>query len=176
MDTDSFVYSTSTNVYAEMNRCSDGSTRLAFLPVTRSTSRHATKVLGLFKDECGNDPMIQFVGLRPKMYSFLTRSQSTVSRAKGVQRSVVKKYKFQNYLDCLFQNSSRIDKQCCLRSKHHINYSFVQNKRSLRVADDQTLLDRYVNEFAMGPFRIQCTRRPFLPQRARSCLQAGSFM
>jgi hypothetical protein len=28
-------------------------------------------VVGFFKDECGGEPIIEFIGLRPKMYSYL---------------------------------------------------------------------------------------------------------
>ena len=41
------------------------------------------------KDELGGKLMIEFVGLRPKLYSYA--GESSGKRAKGVNRSVLKK-------------------------------------------------------------------------------------
>ena len=51
------------------------------------------KVVGKMKDETSGDPIIEFVGLRPKMYSFLTLKSTGQNedikdkhRAKGIDR------------------------------------------------------------------------------------------
>jgi len=46
------------------------------------------KVLGKFKDETSFDPLIEFVGLRSKMYSYKTES-SEHKKAKGIKKNVV---------------------------------------------------------------------------------------
>ena len=34
------------------------------------------KVIGKYKDECAGDPIMEFVGLRPKVYSILTEKDN----------------------------------------------------------------------------------------------------
>ena len=41
------------------------------------------KVLGEMKDECAGKPIVEYVGLRPKMYSIL-KSDGNIRKAKGV--------------------------------------------------------------------------------------------
>ena len=43
------------------------------------------KVLGKFKDELGGVPISEYVGLRPKMYSVITKEEE-IRKAKGVKR------------------------------------------------------------------------------------------
>ena len=48
------------------------------------------KIPGKFKDECPNNPPVEFVGLKPKMYSIdLGVTEKKV--AKGVNRSVIRR-------------------------------------------------------------------------------------
>ena len=47
------------------------------------------KVIGKFKDELGGKVMTEFVGIRPKMYSYT--GEESGKRAKGVKKSVLKK-------------------------------------------------------------------------------------
>ena len=47
------------------------------------------KVIGKFKDEANGKPITEFVGLRPKMYSFLIDDKGHTTekhRAKGIKR------------------------------------------------------------------------------------------
>ena len=48
------------------------------------------KCIGKMKDEQSSVPITQWVGLKSKMYSFLTEYEE-VNKAKGVAKSVVKK-------------------------------------------------------------------------------------
>ena len=48
------------------------------------------KVVGLMKDECNGDVMLEFVGLRSKIYSVRIQAQKPIKKAKGVKSSVVK--------------------------------------------------------------------------------------
>ena len=50
------------------------------------------KVLGKMKDECAGRPIAEYVGLRPKMYSILEASGKSIKKAKGVEKSIVKKH------------------------------------------------------------------------------------
>src|SRR5690606_9418255 len=54
------------------------------------------KVIGKFKDECNGRQIVEFIGLRPKMYSILvddgTGKLTGSKKAKGIKKSVIKKY------------------------------------------------------------------------------------
>ena len=47
-------------------------------------------VIGKMKDESGGFGIKEFVGLKPKMYSFLTDDNSQHKKAKGVNKNVLK--------------------------------------------------------------------------------------
>jgi len=90
-DTDSLLLMTETpNIYDDM--LSD----IDFYDTSDYPKDHALfstknkKVVGKFKDECAGKPIIEFVGLRPKMYSIKTLDKE-VKKAKGVTKSVIKK-------------------------------------------------------------------------------------
>ena len=58
------------------------------------------KVIGKFKDEASGNPITEFVGLRPKMYSYLMYENGREvekHRAKGVNRSAAKQLKHAEY-------------------------------------------------------------------------------
>ena len=63
-------------------------------------------VVGLMKDEAAGNPIVEFVGLRPKMYSFLAakvQADRTLEyfdkhRAKGHQRAAAAKITHDQYL------------------------------------------------------------------------------
>ena len=52
-------------------------------------SNENKKVLGKFKDELGGVPISEYVGLRPKMYSVITKEEE-IRKAKGIKKNVVK--------------------------------------------------------------------------------------
>jgi len=68
--------------------------------------------IGYFKDECGGDPILEFVGLRPKMYSFTkvkatkwNQENPTAAQviehkavAKGISRANISRFTHQDYL------------------------------------------------------------------------------
>ena len=75
-----------------------------------NANQHAGKV-GYFKDETKGNPIVEFVGLHPKMYSFTVCDASEPipgvnfpmdvrhkAVAKGVARSTIKRFKHQDYV------------------------------------------------------------------------------
>lgn len=66
-------------------------------------------VVGLMKDEMASMPIVEYVGLRPKMYSFKAidvKPDGQIEyiekhRAKGIQRVVASNFTHQQYLDQL---------------------------------------------------------------------------
>ncbi|GFS42586.1 uncharacterized protein NPIL_42061 [Nephila pilipes] len=63
--------------------------------------------IGCLKDEMNSKPIIEFVGLRAKIYSMLT-PDSEKKTAKGVSKVVIQqKLKHSNYLQCLKKIKAR---------------------------------------------------------------------
>ena len=61
------------------------------------------KVIGVFKDEAAGIPVIEFVGLRSKMYSYVKDDGKGSKPTKGITKVVIKKdIKYENYKDVLF--------------------------------------------------------------------------
>ena len=114
------------------------------------------KVIGKFKDEANGDQITEFVGLRPKMYSFLTNNNSHPEKhtAKGIQYVIAKKLKHEDYLKQL--NNPTENKQINRRigSKLHKIYSFSTLKRGLCSFDDKRLLlEDGISTLAYGHYR-----------------------
>ena len=49
------------------------------------------KVIGKFKDEAAGMPIVEFVGLRSKMYSYIKDNEQSSRTAKGIKKNVIKK-------------------------------------------------------------------------------------
>ena len=68
------------------------------------------KVDGLLKDEAGDNTISEFVGLRPKLYSFMSSNaakETETKRAKGVKKAVINKtITFNDYVNVLTTNES----------------------------------------------------------------------
>ena len=56
------------------------------------------KVLGKMKDELNGNKIVEFVGLKSKMYSLISSDDKEVKEAKGIN----KKLRHKEYLDVLF--------------------------------------------------------------------------
>lgn len=71
------------------------------------------------KDECGEAPIQEFIGLRPKMYSLLYDGQEKKT-AKGVKKSVIEKdLEHESYKQALFDHSSMKQSLNMIRSVNH---------------------------------------------------------
>ncbi|CAB4015988.1 Gastrula zinc finger, partial [Paramuricea clavata] len=99
-DTDSVMYELKTNdVYEDFKRigeeqdCWDNSDYPKDSPYY---STHNKKVIGKFKDEAGGVPILEFVGLRSKMYSYVKENGGGGMTAKGVKKPQNSSFTFQN--------------------------------------------------------------------------------
>ena len=76
--------------------------------------------VGYFKDECKGDPVVEFVGLRPKMYSFTVMDAADVDSpntvapvmrhkavAKGISRANIKRFTHEDYLTMFREGEAR---------------------------------------------------------------------
>ena len=96
-----------------------------------------TNVIGFIKDELGGKIMVEFVGLRPKTYSYLTDDGNSDKKAKGTKKYVIKrKLKFNNYKNCLLNNEFILNSQQIFKSNAHNVYTEEINKIALSINDD----------------------------------------
>lgn len=114
------------------------------------------KVVG---DETASHPILGFVGLRPKMYSFLVydEKKTQVKKAKGISKSVVKKeLTYQNYVNCLLDSTLERHSMNSIRSENHNLYLKTINKISLSSFDDKRwwLEPKGIEGYSYGHFKI----------------------
>ena len=118
------------------------------------------KVIGKFKDEAAGNPIVSFVGLKSKMYSYkveLSDGKGGVKiknnkAAKGVNKNVIKRdLDHSDYLACLQNNTIEKHKMKTIRSDYHVISSYEINKTSLSCFDDKRyILDDGITSYAYG--------------------------
>ena len=117
------------------------------------------KVIGKMKDETNSKPIIEFVGLRPKMYSVLLEKDKNKATAKGVKKSAMKNIKHKDYKRCIFSNAIEDQQQKVsfnlIRSENHIINTINVNKVGLSCLDTKRyVLNNNVNTYAHGHYKI----------------------
>jgi hypothetical protein len=167
-DTDSLCYDISTeDVYDDMQKDQQ---YFDFSDYPNTHFLHSNvnkKVLGKMKDECQGHVMREFVGLKPKMYSFTFEKKvieedkqvylrEEQKRAKGVSRTVVQSnIQHENYRTCLFNKESQMERMVTFRSYHHQVHTIVLNKTTLSPFDDKRhILDDGIHSLAHGHCKI----------------------
>ena len=105
-------------------------------------SNDNAKVIGKFKDECGSEAALEFVGLRSKMYSLLVKKDKPSKRtAKGVKRRYVEKHvRHDMYLHTLKSRKGTRANFVNFRSEGHVVKTMNFNRVCLSANDDK----RYV--------------------------------
>lgn len=143
-DTDSLLYSIQTNdFYSDLkqhfisyfdtsNYKKDN--RFDIIPKNK-------KVPGLFKDELGGNILLEFVGLRSKLYSIKT-SNSEIKKAKGVKKNVTKKLRFSDYVNVLSTGDEIRGRNVLFRSIKHEIFTTEQNKVALSRKDDKRFITK----------------------------------
>ena len=114
------------------------------------------KVIGKFKDEASSIPIIEFVGLRSKMYSYMKDNQEGERTAKGIKKNTIKKdITHENYKQTLFENKQMHHKMKTIRSQNHELGSYEINKVSLSCFDDKRYIhNNGVTSYAYGHYKI----------------------
>ena len=156
-DTDSFFYEIKTkNIYADLEQLKH---HFDFSNYDKNHFLFSTKnkkVPGFFKDECPNNSIIEFIGLKSKMYSFVTEDNSVIKHAKGVKTSVINQdLKFESFLDCLFDLEILSNNFRTIRSVAHSVFTSHQIKNSLSPFDDKRWLFDSLHSLAYGHFKIK---------------------
>ena len=143
-DTDSLTYEIEAkDVYKDFFKDKDkfdNSDYPEYSPFLYKTNK---KVIGKFKDESAGIPIIEFVGLRSKMYSYIKDNQKGGKTAKGIKKNIIKNDIIHNdYKDTLSNNKQMMHKMKTIRSENHQLGSYELNKVSLSCFDDK----RYIHE------------------------------
>ena len=114
------------------------------------------KVKDEMKDEMKGIAKAEFIGLRAKMYSILTRKGKEVKKTKGVSKSVVKHaISHANCINCLVNEKIYLHRMKAIQSIKHKVYTIEQNKKSLVPYDDKRfLLNDGINTLPYGHYRI----------------------
>jgi hypothetical protein len=118
------------------------------------------KVIGKMKNESVDGDVhyiTEFVGLRSKLYSYLTEDSEEHKRCKGVKRSVVANdIKFQEYKNTLFNRQQVSIKQNGFRSYKHQLFTETVSKVALSFNDDKSyILDNNINTLTFGHYKIK---------------------
>ena len=101
------------------------------------------KVIGKFKDEAAGLSIVEFVGLRSKMYSLMKNNEQASRAAKGIKKNVIKQQlQHDNYKDVLFNKKQLRHEMRLIKSEKHQIGSYMVNKTSLSCFDDK----RYIHE------------------------------
>ena len=159
MDTDGIKYHIKTDdIYNDMNENID------IFDTSNYPSDHPSgiksgvnkKVPGKFKDEMGGEVIVSYVGLRPKLYSYVTLSKKEEKKAKGVKKPVIKnQLKFEEYKECLFNKSILRKEQYNIRSYDHEVFTEKINKIALSPFDDKRyILEDGIHTLAWGHYKI----------------------
>ena len=76
-------------------------------------------VVGRIKDKTGRVAIVKFVGLKPKMYSFLVDDNSEHKKGKGVNKNVVATISHSDYKVVLLNNKCLRHLMNRIQSKNH---------------------------------------------------------
>ena len=163
MDTDSLVYKIKTqDFYADI--ADDVETRFDTSGYNKKDTRPLPigknqKVIGLMKDESGGKIMTEFVPLRLKLYSYKVLGGSKDKKCKKMKKCVVKKtLTFEDYKNCLFDDSTEYRSQSMFRLTKHEVHTIEVNKVALNRNDDKRISKRDgISTFVRGHKDLSCS-------------------
>jgi hypothetical protein len=161
-DTDSLMYEITSSTLFETIWWHRSKFDLSNYPKDFYHDSENNKVIGKFKDETSSKPIIEFVGLRPKMYSFLTLQEANSDRrsekfrAKGIQRAALKRIRHADYLNQLRKPVENRLTNRRIGSHLHRIYTYEFEKRGLCAFDDKRyILEDGINTLAFGHYRLK---------------------
>jgi hypothetical protein len=143
MDTDSFIFHLFTDdLYKDLMVLRDHFDLSNYPCDHPCHSVHNKGILGKFKDETESNPVTEYVGLRPKLYSYKVLGHGEVMKCKGVKTTSVKKYlTFTDYLNTLHSSNNLYCKFKNIQSKKHCLHTYEINKLALSNLDDKRVVD-----------------------------------
>ena len=119
------------------------------------------KVPGMFKDEAEGKQILEFVGLRAKLYSYRMK-EFEEKKCKGVKKAVVRKsINFEDYKKCLLDGQEIHRTMNIIRSHQHEVYSERINKVALSREDDKRIiLKDGIHTLAHGHYQAFTAKDP----------------
>uniref|UniRef100_A0A1B6I4V7 DNA-directed DNA polymerase n=1 Tax=Homalodisca liturata TaxID=320908 RepID=A0A1B6I4V7_9HEMI len=167
IDTDSFFYEIFTkDLYEDFNNLSIKK----YFDMSDYPKNHKCyfvenkKKLGCFKDECMGIPIVEFIGLRSKLYTYRTMNdlyleekKMKLKKAKGVTKSVIKNHiNFYDYKNCLFSSCNIRKEMRMFQSKKHTLRTVTINKLALNGNDDKRCIQKDgVHTLAYGHTKLK---------------------
>ena len=120
------------------------------------------KVLGKFKDETNGVPVEEIVALMSKLYALKIFQYNTgeeggiIKKAKGIKKLYLKKkIKFENYKQCLFENTIHTATFNTIRSFNHRLYSVTEVKKALSSNDNKRkILQDKIHTLPFGHYSL----------------------
>ena len=89
-------------------------------------------MIEIFKDEAGGKQIVEFVGLRAKLYFYKMLDGFEVKKCKGVTQNFTKRsIQFDDYRECLFGRTEQHPKMNVIRSLFHESYTEEINNIAL---------------------------------------------
>ena len=157
MDTDSLIYDIETddfykNIAEDIANRFDTSGYNPNQPLPVGLNK---KVIGLMKDELGEEIMTEFVTLRPKMYAYKT-GESESKKCKGIRKCVIRKMiSFEDYKACLFSGETSYRSQLMFTSSKHKVKTLEINTLALSRDDDKCITVNGINSLARGHYNVK---------------------
>ena len=156
-DTDSLTYEIEAkHVYKDFFKDKDKFDNSDYPEYSPFFYKENKKVIGKFKDEAAGIPIIEFIGLRSKMYSYIKNNQKGGKTAKGIKKNVIKNnIMHDDYKETLFNNKQMYHKMKTIRSENHQLGSYELNKVSLSCFDDKRYIhNNGIDSYAYGHNKI----------------------
>ena len=146
IDTDSLVYEVKgSNVYEQCFKDKHLFDFSGFPKDSKYFDDSNKQIVGKMKDEFNGVEIDEFVGLKSKMYSLLTKNASEVGKAKGINF----KLRHNLYSDVLFNKKVVRHKMNRILSEKHRIGTYIVNKIFLSCFDDKKcILDDGINTLA----------------------------
>merc|ERR1711954_67490 len=110
-------------------------------------------VPGNFKDESPNNTILEFVGLRSKMFSILPLEGEKMVTAKGVSQKITKKViKHNDYKACLMNDEQLYHRMVKILHTHHQLKTQDILKKSLSPFNDKKWIQKKGSDFITRSF------------------------
>jgi len=152
-DTDSLCYIITTrNIYDDINKDKERWFDTSNYPRDHPAyHRDNMKKLGTFTDETAGVPIMEFVGLKPKLYAFVCGGEDKKT-AKGVSAACKKNQLcFQRFKQCLHENNVLYGSMTSIQSINHQLITIERNKICLSPFDSKKWLnDDGISTRALG--------------------------
>ena len=157
-DTDSLTYEIEAeDVYQDFWRDKDKFDNSDYPENSPYYDKTNKKVIGKFKDEASSIPIVEFDGLKSKMYSYIKNDEKGGKTAKGIKKNVIKNYiKHEDYKNVLLNNKQLHHKMKTIKSQKHQLGSYEINKISLSCFDDKHYIhNNGITSYTYGHYKIE---------------------